>query len=120
MKNLVRNSLKTHYDFHQAVINISTKVMQIPNYLDVKFNPEFISLICDLMQNEIKDDKSSTTVDKIELIIAIYKYIFPNITTTDLDVIRQNMVFFIDNKLIKKMSTINYIFRKSKKYMSKK
>lgn len=107
--------------------HIISEVGQLPNLVDLKYDPSFIQYICDKIENEITAHKnqqnnsslllkSNTTSNniiqyylenpKIIIFWQIYNKIYGDISNQDQAIINAIIDFLIKNKLVKKVSII--------------
>ncbi len=87
---------------------ILKRLQEFQNIDKYKFNNEFLSLACSLIEHLVKKDDK---INKKELLLTIYDVLFPNISLEDKQQISSNVEFLLDNRQIKKVS--NYKLFKS-------
>ena len=103
-----KNSLLSDKRFGDIKEIILKRLQEFQNIDKYKFNNEFLSLACSLIEHLVKKDDK---INKKELLLSIYDVLFPNISLEDKQQISSNVEFLLDNKQIKKVS--NYKLFKS-------
>ena len=113
MENLVtlppinlKNSLLSHGVYELINAKIIEEVKKIPNYLQLKLNPELTALISSLVEHSTTKDQK---IDKKKLVIQVLQTIF-SLTAPEVIIVGQQIEFLLDNKLVK---------RAKKKYLKK-
>ena len=113
-----KNSVKVHNLFHDLLNRVSDIVVKIPNYKELKGDPEILLLICNLVENMMT--KNSSKIDKKDLAICIVENIFGELTDAEKTALDTNIQFLYNNNKIKKQKfykvigyyVIDYIKRK--------
>ena len=96
-----KNTLLSDKRFADVKEIILKRLQEFPNIDKYKFNNEFLSLACSLIEHLVhKDDK----INKKELLLSIYDILFTEISLEDKQQISNNVEFLLDNKQIKKVS----------------
>ena len=96
-----KNSLLRDKRFGDIKDVILKRLQEFQNIDKYKFNNEFLSLACTLIEHLVlKGDK----INKKELLLEVYDVLFPNISIEDKQQISTNVEFLLDNKQIKKVS----------------
>lgn len=123
MENLnfvkLKNNLK-HLDLEKQIIEaIDQKIKRLPNYAELKHNPELVLLVCNLLENSIDNRKSKIKVDKKLLVLKVLTATF-NYNEQDKKQIDQTIEFLHSNKRIKKVSTFRKISSMVWEWLKKK
>jgi hypothetical protein len=79
---------------------ILKRLQEFANLDKYKFNNEFLSLACSLIEHLVK---KKDKINKKELLLSIYDVLFPEINLEDKQQISSNVEFLLDNKQIKKI-----------------
>ena len=94
--------MKSLSKFGEIQNKIQNKLTQIPNYLELKNDLEIILYICNVIENEIKQNKAKS-IDKKQLVLDILQKIF-KYTPDEILNINKHIDFMFLNELIKKVS----------------
>ena len=95
-----KNSLLSDKRFADVKEIILKRLHEFPNVDKYKFNNEFLSLACSLIEHLVKKDDK---ISKKELLLSIYDILFPGISLEEKQQISSNVEFLLDNKQIKKV-----------------
>ena len=95
-----KNSLLSDKRFADVKEIILKRLQEFPNVDKYKFNNEFLSLACSLIEHLVKKDDK---ISKKELLLSIYDILFPGISLEEKQQISSNVEFLLDNKQIKKV-----------------
>lgn len=96
-----KNSLLRDKKFNDVKDCVLKRLQEFQNIDKYKFNNEFLSLACTLIEHLItKADK----INKIDLLLEVYDALFFNISIEEKQQISSNVDFLLDNKQIKKVS----------------
>ena len=113
-----KNSLVTDIKFieikKKIVLKISETLQPLESY---KSDAEYLSYIVNLIEHYVKPQYK---ISKIELCIAIFQEIFPQLTSDEIDVIRRHIEFLHKNTLIVKLSTFQIVASKIYTYLKKR
>ena len=99
----LKNTLKAHIKFHNILNDITKIIKSIHSVEDMKNDPELLLLICNLIENMMKNNKSK--LDKKELALSIHDNIFTN-TDNEREDLRRKIQFFYNNGKIKKKTLV--------------
>jgi hypothetical protein len=118
----LKYGLKDHSDKYTLIEDIVKFILaKFPsNISDLKLNPQLTKLICDIIEDRLPNNNKK--IDKLDLLLKVLQRIFVEsvMTPGDLDVIKQQVVFFIDNnkikgiRIVRKVGTgiVQWVFRK--------
>lgn len=99
----LKYGLKTHSDKFNLINDIVEFIKKkFPaNIIDLKLHPQFTKLICDIIEDRLPNNKKK--IDKLEILITVMQKVFAEVglNTCDIDCIKQQVSFLIDNKKIK-------------------
>ena len=109
MSDLVefKHTLASHIEQNKIIDEITQIVSQIPNFINLKMDPEVTVYVCNVIEEKIKG-KHKKNVSKINLATLILTKIW-NLEENELDAVIKQIQFLNNNGGIKKVS-------KSKKY----
>ena len=93
-----KNSLKAHCSKEQIVKIISTKILALPNFDALKYNPELVLFVSTCLETACTEN--SLQVDKQEMFLSIYGKVY-DITPLDQVIIIHVLEFLLTNKFIK-------------------
>ena len=96
-----KNSLLTHNTFHTLLNEVTEVIKTIPNYENLKIDPEMLLLICRIV--ECKMGKNEQNIDKKDLVISILDKLF-SLNDREKEIFKSNIQFLYDNGKIKKAS----------------
>ena len=103
----LKNTLKAHIKFYEILNNITKIIKSIHSVNGLKNDPELLLLICNLIENSMKNNKSK--LDKKELALSIHDNIFTN-TDDEREDLRRKIQFFYNNGKIKRKSWYKLVF----------
>jgi hypothetical protein len=87
--------LKDHHEYYTLINKIISYIKLIPNYNDLKLEPELTKIIINIIEDEIKNKD----VDKTDLVVKCLTAVF-GLTDLDQKVITQQIKFLQNNKMI--------------------
>jgi hypothetical protein len=96
----LKNSLKVHNLFHDLLNKVSDIVLKLPNYRELKDDPEIVLLICNLVENFMT--KNVSKIDKKDLVICIYENVFGELSNDEKTALEIHIQFLYNNKTIKR------------------
>jgi hypothetical protein len=102
-----KNTVKVHNLFHDLLNKVSDIIVKIPNYKDLKGDPEILLLICNLVENMMT--KNSSKIDKKDLAICVYENIFGELTDEEKISLDTNIQFLYNNNKIKKQKLFKIV-----------
>ena len=83
---------------------IIAKIISLPDLPDLKLDLDIILYICNIMENEIKQN-SVKSIDKKSLVVSILSKIHPH-TPIELALLNKHIEFLHSNKLINKITKL--------------
>jgi hypothetical protein len=130
MENLVtipeiifKSTLLSHVLYEATYTLVLGQLIKIPNIAGFKFSPEFTALVCNTIENTIKNNKVKDTekVDKKKLVIALLTVLF-NLSVAEQLVISNQIEYILENKLVKrvKKTVSKKIYKSVSKLFKKK
>jgi protoheme ferro-lyase len=96
-----QNGLKTDLKKTQIRDKIIIQINSFENIESYKLDPEFISLVANLIEHYVK---TKYGIDKKSLLLDIFNKIFPNVSEEDKTIILKNLQYIYDNEKINKVS----------------
>jgi len=112
-----KNSLLRDKTFNDVKELVLKRLQEFQNIDKYKFNNEFLSLACSLLEHLVKKEHK---INKKELLLEVYDVLFPNLTMDEKQQISINVEFLLDNKQIKKLSAYKLYKAGVKEWFSKK
>ena len=88
---------------HSLLNEVCEIIQTIPNVKELKTDPEFLLLVCRIIENKMGKNKQN--IDKKDLVISILDKIF-TLTEQEKEMFRSNIQFLYDNNKIKKVSIV--------------
>ena len=100
---IFKNSLETHNNVENLVIDLTTKIRAIPNVLNLKLDIELTCYICNVIENEIgANNKTNKKIDKLDVFVRIVTEVFNGtITEEDKKILIGQVEYLLTNKKIK-------------------
>lgn len=114
------NSAATHLAIETLIVNIVTKVKNIPNVAVLKYDIELCKYICLIIENEVKNDPNQPKVDKLDIFIRVYTTVFKTLSDDEKTTLSNNIKFLLSNKLITEISTARKVASSTWAYFKKK
>ena len=94
----LKNSLKAHCSKEQIVELISSKILALPNFDALKYNPELVLFVSTCLETACTEN--FLQVDKQEMFLSIYGKVY-DITPLDQVIIVHVLEFLLTNNFIK-------------------
>jgi len=109
MSDLVefKHTLASHIEQNKIIDEITQIVSQIPNFINLKMDPEVTVYVCNVIEQKIKGEHKKN-VSKLNLATLILTKVW-NLEEQELDIVTKQIKFLDNNGAIQKVS-------KSKKY----
>ena len=109
MSDLVefKHTLASHIEQNKIIDEITHIVSQIPNFINLRMDPEVTVYVCNVIEQKIKGEHKKN-VSKLDLATLILTKVW-NLEENELDIVTKQIKFLDNNGAIKKVS-------KSKKY----
>ena len=109
MSDLVefKHTLASHIEQNKIIDEITQIISQIPNFINLKMDPEVTVYVCNVIEQKIKGEHKKN-VSKLNLATLILTKVW-NLEENELDIVIKQIKFLDNNQQIKKVS-------KSKKY----
>ena len=112
-----KNSLLKDKKFSEIKGIIVARLQEFPNITKYKFNNEFLSLSCSLIEHLVK---KKYNINKKELLLEIFETVYPELTTEDKQQISANVEYLFDNKQINKVSSYKLFKTGAKEWFKRK
>lgn len=97
---------------------IVAKIQAMPDLQDLKFDPDIILYVCNVIENNIKQNESKT-IDKKKIVIDILQKCHP-FTAPELIILNKMIEFLHSNQLIKAITMVEKNGAKLLNWMIKK
>ena len=106
------HKLKRDTKIIKLVSSIVERASEIPNYVNLKGDQEYLKFICLMIEHGIDNSKKKCKkIDKKDVCLQIYKKLYSNITPPELDQISNNIEYLIENNQIIKKHILEIIFK---------
>ena len=102
-----KHTLASHIEQNKIIDEITQIISQIPNFINLKMDPEVTVYVCNVIEQKIKGEHKKN-VSKLDLATLILTKVW-NLEENELDAVIKQIQFLNNNGGIKKVS-------KSKKY----
>jgi hypothetical protein len=109
----LKKNLLSHVKFNKAVQKLVAYIQQIPDVQRLRINYDLIQRIANIIENFAFKSKS---VDKKALLLSAFQIVF-KLNAAEISIISEFIEFVHSNKLIKKLTTSQFAYRKSKKIL---
>ena len=98
----LKNNIDKHNIYYSLLKLITDKIRLIPNYELLRNETELILLVCNIIENLIKQGNKNK-VDKKKLVIDVFTSVF-GLTITEIEALKITIDFLFNNRLIKRIS----------------
>jgi len=100
---IFKNSLETHNNVENLVIDLTTKIRAIPNVLNLKLDIELTCYICNVIENEVgTNNKTNKKIDKLDVFVRIVNEVFNGtITEEEKKILIGQVEYLLTNNKIK-------------------
>ena len=100
---IFKNSLETHNNVENLVIDLTTKIRAIPNVLNLKLDIELTCYICNVIENEVgANNKINKKIDKLDVFVRIVTEVFNGtITEEEKKILIGQVEYLLNNNKIK-------------------
>jgi hypothetical protein len=109
----LKKKLLDHVKFNKAVQKLSGYLLQIPDVQRLRIDFNLVHRIANIIENLAFKSKS---VDKKALLISAFQIVF-KLNSAEIAIISDFIEYVHSNKLIKKLTTSQFVYRKSKKIL---
>ena len=105
MSDLVefKHTLASHIEQNKIIDEITQIISQIPNFINLKMDPEVTVYVCNVIEQKIKGEHKKN-VSKLNLATLILTKVW-NLEENELDVVIKQIKFLDNNGAIKKVSS---------------
>ena len=108
----LKGSLLSHTVQHTIVDFISDRIKSaVPELASLHKSIELLKTVCNCVENSGLNKKKHKTIDKKQLVIAIYRKLYPQISDKDIADLSAQIEDLINNGLIKKIPYSKRVFR---------
>jgi len=118
------NSLAKINYAKNLVIKGTCELKSLPDYEEHKLNPQLVNDLMNFLEKEISSGKfSKAKFDKSAILKEIITSVFGSLTDTEIQLLETQVLYVIDNKLVKKKTflgqflklAISFLFTKTQK-----
>ena len=120
MSDLVefKHTLASHIEQNKIIDEITQIISQIPNFINLKMDPEVTVYVCNVIEQKIKGEHKKN-VSKLNLATLILTKVW-NLEENELDVVIKQIKFLDNNGAIKKVSSRKKYGKYLKQWIIKK
>ena len=101
-----KNSLSDHNITYSTIADLVTKIQTIPNHQALKLDLELTLYICKVVENIIGKKTKTSTIDKSNMVIQVFRAIFPTMSPDEINYVQNQIQYFWSNKMIKRRGTL--------------
>ena len=113
----LKNNTDKHNIYYSLLKLITDKIRLIPNYELLRNETELILLVCNIIENLIKQGNKNK-VDKKKLVIDVFSTVF-GLSLTEIEALKITIDFLFNNKLIKRISFRKWVRNNYMIFLSK-
>ena len=113
----LKNNIDKHNIYYSLLKLITDKIRLIPNYELLRNETELILLVCNIIENLIKQGNKNK-VDKKKLVIDVFSTVF-GLSITEIEALKITIDFLFNNKLIKRISFRKWVRNNYRIFLSK-
>lgn len=113
----LKNNIDKHNIYYSLLKLITDKIRLIPNYELLRNETELILLVCNIIENLIKQGNKNK-VDKKKLVIDVFSTVF-GLSITEIEALKITIDFLFNNKLIKRISFRKWVRNNYMIFLSK-
>jgi hypothetical protein len=111
----LKNSLKNHVNINSLIQKLAIYIKMLPNFLDLKLEPELTKLLMNIITDEINDKN----IDQTTILIQALTQSF-NLNDKEIAIIKQQISFLTNNNLITGTPIIKKYIKSVTRWISKK
>jgi len=106
------NSLAKINYAKNLVIKGTCELKSIPDYQEHKLNPQLVNDLMNFLEKEISSGKfSKAKFDKSAILKEIITSVFGSLTDTEIQLLETQVLYVIDNKLVKKKTFLGQFLK---------
>jgi hypothetical protein len=113
----LKNSLKSHINYHTTVSKIAAAITQLPEYQRLKngstIDTELVHVICNITEDLARSDNVSEKTDKKQLVLDAFNKVFP-LNPSELLGLENQIQYLFNNGLIKRSKIFKKVIKKIK------
>ena len=112
-------SLEKHNIFNVLKAGIIDKINRIPDVQKLRMHPELTSLVCNIVENSIKNNGKNHKIDKKQLVIEILSTPF-NLNANKIQYIKDQIDYLYTNGKIKALPILKVILKSITGWLQRK
>jgi len=106
------NSLAKINYAKNLVIKGTCELKSLPDYEEHKLNPQLVNDLMNFLEKEIRSGKfSKAKFDKSAILKEIITSVFGSLTDTEIQLLETQVLYVIDNKLVKKKTFLGQFLK---------
>lgn len=98
----LKSTLLSHIVYETLLQKIVEQIKKIPNLTGFRLSNELTALICNIVEQSVKDNAKKEKVDKKKLVIAILSSVF-GLNPQEQITVGTQIEYLLENKLIKRV-----------------
>ncbi len=103
-------SLEKHNIFNVLKSGIIDKINKIPDVQKLRMHPELTSLVCNIVENSIKNNSKNHKIDKKQLVLEILSAPF-SLNINEMQYIKDQIDYLYTNKRIKALPILKVMLK---------
>ena len=103
-------SLEKHNIFNVLKSGIIDKINKIPDVQKLRMHPELTSLVCNIVENSIKNNSKNHKIDKKQLVLEILSAPF-SLNINEMQYIKDQIDYLYTNKRIKALPILKIMLK---------
>ncbi len=111
----LKNSLKNHVNVNTLIQKLTTYIKTIPNFIELKLEPELTKLLMNIVKDEINDKNTDQTTILIQALTQTF-----NLNDKEVTIIKQQISFLTNNNLITGTPIIRKYIKSVTRWIGKK
>ena len=112
-------SLEKHNIFNVLKSGIIDKINKIPDFQKLRMHPELTSLVCNIVENSIKNNSKNHKIDKKQLVLEILSAPF-SLNINEMQYIKDQIDYLYTNKRIKALPILKVMLKSIDGWLQRK
>ena len=112
-------SVEKHNIFNVLKSGIIEKINKIPDVQKLRMHPELTSLVCNIVENSIKNNSKNHKIDKKQLVIEILSAPF-SLNVNEIQYIKDQIDYLYTNKKIKALPILKVVLKSITGWLQRK
>ncbi len=112
-------SLEKHNIFNVLKSGIIEKINEIPDVQKLRMHPELTSLVCNIVENSIKNNGKNHKIDKKQLVVEILSAPF-SLNVNEIQYIKDQIDYLYTNRKIKALPILKVVIKSITGWLQRK